>query len=132
MTEQATTEQHIVELVRRFYERAMADDRLRPVFEAAIFDWDLHHRTVADFWSKVLLDTGRYEGHPYQMHAQLPLKPEHFELWLGLFEQTAREVLPEDTAGRAIARAKHMAESFKAGMFSFPVYEGPVIWKSAL
>ncbi|WP_256996452.1 group III truncated hemoglobin [Methylococcus capsulatus] len=125
------TEEQIAEMVRRFYRQVLADDRLRPIFDAAITDWDTHHRVVQDFWSRTLLDTDRYRGHPYPVHAQLPLQPEHFDIWLELFRKAAREVLPADSAARAIARAEHMAESFKAGMFSFPRYEGPKLWKPA-
>ncbi len=125
-------ERQIAELVSRFYQRALQNDKLRPIFEAAIADWNMHHRIVQDFWSKTLLGTNRYQGHPYSVHAQLPLQPEHFGIWLDLFRDTAREVLPPDTAESAINRAEHMAESFQAGMFSFPRYQGPKLWKSAL
>jgi hypothetical protein len=60
------TEQHISELVRRFYLRASADDSLRIIFEAAITDWDAHHRVVENFWSHALLNTDRYQGSPYR------------------------------------------------------------------
>ncbi|WP_041361498.1 group III truncated hemoglobin [Methylococcus capsulatus] len=131
MSTHLPTEEQIAEMVRRFYRQVLADDRLRPIFDAAITDWDTHHRVVQDFWSRTLLDTDRYRGHPYPVHAQLPLQPEHFDIWLELFRKAAREVLPADSAARAIARAEHMAESFKAGMFSFPRYEGPKLWKPA-
>jgi hemoglobin len=125
-------EQRIVDLVSLFYERALKNDSLRPVFEAVVTDWKTHHRVVRDFWSRTLLGTNRYRGHPYPIHARLPLNPEHFDIWLKLFRDTAREVLPPDAAERAISRAEHMAESFKAGMFGFPRYEGPKSWKPAL
>ena len=112
------TEQHIVELVRRFYERALADDSLRPIFEAAISDWEAHHRVVEDFWSYALLKTDRYNNSPYVMHVSLPLQPEHFDRWLAYFRETALEELTDAAAAEAIARAEHMAESFKAGMFT--------------
>ena len=131
MSTHLPTEEQIAEMVRRFYRQVLPDDRLRPIFDAAITDWDTHHRVVQDFWSRTLLDTDRYRGHPYPVHAQLPLQPEHFDIWLELFRKAAREVLPADSAARAIARAEHMAESFKAGMFSFPRYEGPKLWKPA-
>ncbi|CAI8880052.1 MULTISPECIES: group III truncated hemoglobin [Methylococcus] len=131
MSTHLPTEEQIAEMVRRFYRQVLADDRLRPIFDAAITDWDTHHRVVQDFWSRTLLDTDRYRGHPYPVHAQLPLQPEHFDIWLELFRKAAREVLPADSAARAIARAEHMAESFKAGMFSFPRYDGPKLWKPA-
>lgn len=127
------TEQHIVELVRRFYERAMADDGLRAIFEAVIRDWDVHHRVVENFWSRALLNTDRYNGSPYPLHACLPLVPEHFDRWLALFHETAREVLPAAAAECAIERAEHMAKSFKAGMFNnFAVSPGPSLARPAI
>ncbi len=112
-------EQHVAQLVSSFYGRARADAVLHSVFEAAISDWDGHHRIVEDFWSRTLLGTNRYRGHPYAVHTRLPLQPEHFDRWLALFRETALEVLPPDAAELAIARVEHMAESFKAGLFTF-------------
>lgn len=111
------TEEDIAELVRRFYQRASADASLQTIFESVIDDWDSHHRIVTDFWSHVLLGTDRYHGSPYPQHARLRLRLEHFDTWLELFRQTAQEVLPISAAELAIARAEHMAESFKVGMF---------------
>lgn len=123
--ESQLSEAHIGELVRRFYQRARSDEQLKPIFDGAISDWDEHHRIVEDFWSRTLLETHRYQGRPYPAHARLPLRPEHFDRWLELFRKTAREVLPESAAAVAITRAEHMAESFKAGMFTFPLISGP-------
>jgi hemoglobin len=117
--ETSVTEDDITLLVQRFYERALKDKGLREIFEAAISDWESHHRIVEDFWSRTLLGTTRYQGRPYSVHAQLPLRPEHFDRWLHLFRQTANEILPHAAAQRAIARAEHIAESFRAGMFTF-------------
>ena len=38
--------------------------------------------------------------------------------WI-LFRGAAHETLPEDAASRAIAKALHMAESFRAGLLPF-------------
>ncbi|NJD08059.1 MAG: group III truncated hemoglobin [Methylococcaceae bacterium] len=128
---EVTTEQAITELVERFYGRARVDPTLAPIFRDAVADWEAHLRIIVDFWSRNLLGTHRYHGYPYQIHAQLPLKPEHFDRWLELFRQTAAEVLPVKDAEHVTERAEHMAKSFKAGMFSFPSYHGPKIWKEA-
>jgi hemoglobin len=129
----AVNEQHITDLVRTFYQRARADVLLRPVFDSAVADWDEHHRIVEDFWSRTLLETKRYKGHPYGVHARLPLlKPEHFDRWLELFRQTAWEVLPEEAARRAVGRAEHMAESFKVGLFTFDKPVHPPRYKRAV
>ena len=124
-------EQHIAQLVCSFYERARTDALLRPVFDAAVSDWDEHHRIVEDFWSRTLLGTNRYRGHPYAVHAQLPLRPEHFDRWLALFRETALEVLPPAAAEHAIARAEHMGESFKVGLFTFGQPVAPTHGKRA-
>jgi hemoglobin len=125
-------EQHITQLVESFYGRARADALLGPVFESAVADWGEHHRIVEDFWSRTLLGTNRYRGHPYAVHTHLSLRPEHFERWLALFRETALEVLPPDAAERAIARVGHMAESFKAGLFTFGQHLPPVHGKPAV
>jgi hemoglobin len=111
------TEQEISELVKRFYERAAADAELKPLFDANIHNWEHHHQVVADFWSHALLNTDRYKGSPYPLHARLPIRIEHFDIWLNYFRITAQETLPVAAATNAIARAEHMAESFKVGMF---------------
>jgi hemoglobin len=115
---QIVTEAQITELVKSFYERAAANADLHAIFAAVIDDWDAHHRIVANFWSHVLLGTDRYRSSPYMQHTRLPLKLEHFDIWLELFRQTAREVLPSTAADTAIARAELMAESFRVGMFN--------------
>lgn len=117
------SEAQIAELVRRFYELALADAVLGPLFQAAIGNWDEHHRHVTDFWSRLLLDTDRYRGGVYARHERLPIRPEHFEIWLKCFRPAAEETLPPWAAARVIARAEHMTESFNVGMFTF---DGPV------
>ncbi|WGS87369.1 group III truncated hemoglobin [Methylomonas sp. UP202] len=111
------TESQIADLVRLFYERASADSRLKGIFDGVIDDWDAHHRVVENFWSRTLLATDRYHGSPYPVHARLPIQIEDFDIWLAYFRPVAREVLPPAAAEQAIARAEHMAESFKTGMF---------------
>lgn len=113
------TEAHLAQLVSVFYERARAHPDLGLLFNTAISDWDHHLGVVRDFWSHVLLGTQRYQSHPYPSHVGLPIRREHFDHWLDLFRSAARETLPEEAALRAIAKAEHMAESFRAGLLPF-------------
>lgn len=117
MTNPLATEQQISDLVRGFYSRAETDDLLGPMFVAAIADWEGHLKIVENFWSHALLGTTRYQGTPFGPHMRLPIELEHFSRWLSLFSETAREVLPAPAAQLAIAKANHMTESFKAGLF---------------
>lgn len=51
-------------LVTRFYTQVRSDSLLGPLFNRAIADWPAHLRKLADFWSSVMLTTGRYKGPP--------------------------------------------------------------------
>ena len=72
----------IAELVRTFYARARQDKLIGPVFAAAVEDWDHHIGKITDFWSGVMLRTGRYDGRPMRPHLILPLEGKHFDRWL--------------------------------------------------
>jgi hemoglobin len=113
------TEAMIEALVRAFYAKVRQDDQLAPVFAEAIAgdDWEPHLRKMFDFWSSVMLMSGRYHGTPMQAHARRPaIRGEHFERWLALFGETAREVCPPPAAALFIERARRIGESLKLGL----------------
>ena len=81
-------------LVDAFYERVRADETLGPIFEREISDWRPHLDKMYDFWSSVVLMTKRYDGRPVPAHIKIEgLDHPHFEHWLALFQQTARDVV---------------------------------------
>lgn len=102
-------------LVRHFYAAVRLDAALGPIFAARIADWEPHLRRMTDFWSSVMLRTGRYHGQPMPMHARLPVDASHFDRWLDLFGASARRV-----CGRAaplfIDRANRIAQSLELGI----------------
>ncbi|GAB4229510.1 MAG: hypothetical protein Kow0032_10710 [Methyloligellaceae bacterium] len=98
MAETGLTEAILRELVHRFYRRVRADGVLGPIFATRIADWDLHLAHMVEFWSSVALMTCRYHGAPVPAHAGLPVTWDHFERWLALFRETAREVCPPSGA----------------------------------
>lgn len=118
-----TSEAEIEALVRRFYGRVRADDTLGPIFERVIGDdWEPHLQKMFAFWSSVMLMTGRYKGQPMVAHMRLKsVTPEHFDRWLALFEQTAREICDAETSDAFMLRAERIANSLKLGMFFNPV-----------
>lgn len=122
--ERERVETAIVACVRDFYKRGLADPMLGPVLAGGIPDLESHVATVVAFWSKSLLHTERYDGHPYTAHTHLPIQPEHFARWLELFTQAARDNLPKTQAEQALAKATHMAQCFQAGMFPFTGADG--------
>jgi hemoglobin len=106
----------ISRLVDAFYARVRADPLLGPVFDARISDWEPHLQQMRLFWSSVALMSGAYHGRPMPKHLPLPVDAVHFDRWLELFEQTAREVCPPTAADHFIERARRVAESLELGI----------------
>jgi hemoglobin len=109
-------EASIARLVRTFYERAREDALIGPIFNSNVADWDHHIANITDFWSSIILRTGRYNGRPMRPHLILPLRAEHFDRWLALFGQTAREIFSDEVAALFLDRAQRIADSFEMGI----------------
>jgi len=110
------TEAEIARLVHAFYAKVRQDDELGPIFNAHIDDWDHHLAKLTDFWSSILLRSGRYSGTPMPKHAALPdLNAELFQRWLGLFRDTAAEQPNQAMAAQACAMAERIAQSLWMG-----------------
>ncbi len=60
--------------------------------------------------------SGIYHGQPMEKHLPLPVDARHFDRWLLLFKETAREVCPPQAATHFIERALRVAESLELGM----------------
>jgi len=103
-------------LVRTFYAGARRDPSLGPVFERHVGDWQEHLARICDFWSSVVLMSGRYHGQPMTAHFPLPIDTSHFNRWLELFAQTALEVCPPAAAEHFIERAYRIADSLELGI----------------
>jgi len=114
------TEPAISALVTRFYGKARLDPMIGPVFEDAVDDWDQHLSKLCDFWSSVMLTSGRYKGNPMIAHVKQPIEPEFFERWLGLWHETAGEVFAPEAAAQFDFKAQRIAESLKLALFYRP------------
>jgi hemoglobin len=110
------TEDMIERLVRGFYAKVRQDGVLAPIFEARIQDWEPHLQRMCAFWSSVALMSGRYHGSPMTKHLPLPVDADHFDRWLALFEETAREVCPPQAEAHFVERARRIAESLELGI----------------
>ncbi len=117
---QEITEAGLAELVRSFYARVRRDEQLGPIFEAAVDDWDEHLDRLTDFWSSVMLTSGRYKGNPFGAHRPLPLDPDLFEVWLGLWRRTTAELFAPPAAAELNAKAERIADSLMSGLFFRP------------
>jgi hemoglobin len=106
-------------LVRAFYARVRRDERLGPIFARHIAeDWEPHLEKMTDFWCSVILKTGAYQGRPVPAHLKLKeVIEDDFDIWLGLFRETSRELCQPEVAAVFIERAERIARSLKLAMF---------------
>jgi hemoglobin len=103
-------------IIRAFYARVRQDPLLAPVFASRISDWEPHLDNMFAFWSSLTLQTGRYHGQPMAKHMRLNVDARHFDRWLALFAETARDLCPPLAAERFIERARRVAESLELGV----------------
>lgn len=114
--ETGITEELIDQLVEQFYVRVQSDALLGPVFATKISDWGPHLAQMKLFWSSVALSTGVYQGRPMPKHLKLPIDAVHFDHWLQLFEETARELCTPLQADHFLVRARRIAQSLELGV----------------
>lgn len=103
-------------LVEAFYDRVRDDDLIGPIFATRVEDWGPHLAQMKLFWSSVALSTGVYQGRPMPKHLPLPIDARHFDRWLTLFRQTARDLCPPGAADHFIERAERIAQSLELGI----------------
>lgn len=112
-------EQMIHDVVHGFYDEIRRDGLLGPLFNGAIapHDWPRHLAKMCDFWSSLMLRTGRYDGRPLPPHLALPgLGEQHFRRWLALFRSTVQKLCPPEIAALFMERALRIAHSFRLAL----------------
>ncbi|UOQ96478.1 group III truncated hemoglobin [Hymenobacter sp. 5317J-9] len=110
-----TTEADVKLLVDTFYAKVNQDALLDPIFNGfAQVDWSKHLPNMYDFWSGLLLGTGRYRGRPFPKHVPLPIDATHFQRWVALFLMTVDELFAGPTAEEGKLRGQAIAQVFEA------------------
>ena len=121
------TPEAITDLVHSFYGRVQADEFLGPVFAKRIESWPPHLARMVLFWRSVLggeaLFIPQARGGPPVLHRAIDeLSMTHFTRWLELFEQTAREVFPEDVADVVLLRAQRIGMALSSHLDGAETY----------
>lgn len=71
-----------------------------------------------NFWSSIMLSSGKYKGNPMQKHKNLSsFSEDKFEIWLELFSQTALEIFEKETAQLFIEKSQTIARSLRYGLY---------------
>jgi len=102
--------QDIKLLIDSFYDKVKADDTIGFIFNEIIGDdWSHHLPVMYQFWDMVLFSKPGYAGNPTRRHldinSKIPLKKEHFDRWLRLWNENADRLF----AGEITELAKHRA-----------------------
>lgn len=118
-------EDSIKKLVDGFYDKVRGDTELREVFNQAIGcsdeEWVPHLERMYDFWSSLMLTSGRYHGNPLKKHKDLPaFDKELFDRWLELFSETAHELHIPEIADLYVDKGKRVAKNLKFHLYSKP------------
>ncbi len=113
------TEENITTMVYTFYARIRRHETLGPVFNNRLEGrWKLHQENMVDFWSNVLLRTGRYFGNPLVKHRNVSaIQRGHFDEWLELFRETLEEIYTPETVDKIHLAAQRMAGGLTHGLF---------------
>jgi hemoglobin len=112
------TRADVERLVRAFYGRALTDPVIGFIFvDVARLDLEEHVPVITSFWETILLGARSYAGGAFRphaaLHAQVPLRPGHFERWLLLWRTTVDELFVGERAELAKAHAQRVARAFQ-------------------
>jgi hemoglobin len=101
-------------LVDDFYAKVREDELLAPIFDFRLSShWGPHLEKMYSFWNAALFGVKGYNGNPFMKHATMELNTEHFNRWLGMFNETVDEHFEGAVADDAKRRAMIMAVMFQ-------------------
>ena len=104
-------------VVAVFYASIRRHKVLGPVFARHVTDWPAHEAKIANFWKKAILHHPGYDGNPMQVHrAAGDVAPDHFPLWLALFDETLARLIPSEAAASWSALAHRIGRGLMLGV----------------
>lgn len=99
-------------LVNEFYGKVLKNDFLAPFFSS--LDFAKHMPKMVHFWSFALLNEPGYTTNVVEKHLQMPLKEEHFQIWISLFNETIDSNFSGEVANQAKQRAMLIGWTIKS------------------
>ena len=123
------TDAKIARVVADFYAAVRRDPVLGPVFAEHVGDWAAHEARIAAFWRGAILHRAGYNGSPMRAHLSAGnVRPEHFEIWLALFDRALSRCLPPWTARAWSQMAHRIGQGLRAGVQNMdPGRAGPPV-----
>lgn len=114
MKKDITTKKDIEKLVNAFYDKVKKDPEINYFFTTVVkVDWDNHLPIMYKFWENIVFYTGTYNGNPMRQHEIInkksPIRSEHFNKWLILFNETVDHLYEGEKADLIKHRALSIA-----------------------
>ena len=123
------TYEDVVKLIDSFYTKVQVDPMLSPAFfDVAQVDWPNHLPRMYQFWETVLFSKPGYKGNPAEIHSKLDEKMKaqgleltlaHFDLWIGLFQETVDELFEGERAEKAKSSAYRLGRGLTVHLFRY-------------
>ncbi|MBM3605013.1 MAG: group III truncated hemoglobin [Alphaproteobacteria bacterium] len=111
------TEAEIRRVIAIFYGAVRRHEVLGPVFAEHVGDWPAHEARIAAFWEGAIMHRAGYNGSPMRAHLSAGnVRPEHFEIWLALFDESLRRTLPPWSARAWSQLAHRIGQGLRAGV----------------
>lgn len=106
--------QDLLQLVKKFYEKLLADNSINYLFtDIAAINLEHHLPVLVDFWDSILFQSDTYRKNAMQphmvLHQKSPLAKHHFETWLRYFKETVDELFEGNNAFIIKERAASIA-----------------------
>lgn len=113
--EDITSRADIEYFIQNFYKEVLNDETIGFIFtEIVPIDLVHHIPVIIDFWESVLLDHPVYKNNAMAIHYALnkifPLKQEHFDAWLKIFNREIDKLYNGPVTELAKKRAKSIAD----------------------
>lgn len=123
------TPDQIDRVVAVFYAAVRRHEVLGPVFAGHVADWPAHEARIAAFWRNAILYERSYDGNPMRVHRQAgDVRPDHFPIWLALFDESLRRTVPSQTAHAWSALAHRIGQGLRMGVEDMrPTRNGPPV-----
>lgn len=123
------TEAEIARVIAVFYAAVRRHEVLGPIFAEHVGDWPAHEARIAAFWNGAILYKAGYNGSPMRAHLSAGnVRPEHFQIWLALFDEALRRTLPPWSAGGWSVLVHRIGQGLRAGVQNTDVgHSGPPI-----
>jgi hemoglobin len=99
-------------LVKWFYAKVRYEPEVAGIFKAHVHNWPDHIRLIVDFWSLMTGGPSTYGG-GMGKHIFLHLKPEHYAVWLAVWDRNCLDLLPYKEAMEMIQLAHNIGDDLR-------------------